>query len=454
MEHINPKRILIDTLQNHYEIRSIRGSDIIALNSKAVLYVRSSKNLGSTKNLIGKFWFGVTKSEYEKYCDQNFFIACVCTLGADEMDYLIFPSERFDEIKKEIELQSGQWKFNLLKTNEKRYFLQIPRKGKYDVTEFLNYFDFSPIEFRKIYSPPLGELQPKAVKEEAPPAAKKPMSLEEELILASRDSANPKNFELALEKFFTQLGFRCSRIGGSGETDVLVTEPVRFIVDGKSTKSGSKASINFTRIKRHMGKNNADFMVIVSVGFDPAVGRDAELERACLIDTQALIELLKIHQEFVLSPFEYLEIFKLTGIINWDKISQFKHKYEQQNESILKALILIENMDFRGRTIDEIKGRLDLYCEQRNLIKLGKNEIIKYLSFFSADVLNLVSCEDGNYSLRYTPKVAKNRLRTVIRTLCTNITESCMIPIIYPMKYGAKFIEHLIRFQMNAERRS
>lgn len=89
------------------------------------------------------------------------------------------------------------------------------------------------------------------------------MLLEEELLITSKDSSNPKNFEIALEKFFTELGFRCKRIGGSGETDILVLEPVRFIVDGKSTKADAKSAINFTRIKRHMKEKGGEFMVIV-----------------------------------------------------------------------------------------------------------------------------------------------------------------------------------------------
>ena len=420
MEHYNPKKILIDTLELYYEIKSIRGSDIIALNSKAVLYIRSSKNLGSTRSLKGKFWFGVTKSEYEKYYDQNFFIACVCMLGADQIEYIIFPSERFDEIRKEIELQSGQWKFNLLKTNEERYFLQIAKKGKYDVTEFLNYFDFSPIEFRRVYSPPLGEFKPKAVKEEAQPTAKAPVPLEDELIMTSKDSANPKNFELALEKFFTQLGFRCKRIGGSGETDVLVTEPVRFIVDGKSTKSDSKASINFTRIKRHMKKNEADFMVIASVGFDPAVGRDAELEGACLIEIGAVLKLLSIHNESALSPFDYVQIFQRHGIVDVKAVKEFELNYKKLNEPIIKVINLIRSMDFTPRPLDEIKGRLELYCEQNDLISPSRSEIIEYLAFLSSEMLNIIGCTNNNFSLRYTPRMAQERFKSVLRSLCKN----------------------------------
>jgi len=423
METFNPKQILIETLRKQYQIELIRGSDVIALNSKAVLYIRFNKNAGATKNLIGKFWFGITKSEYEKYSSQNFFIVCACVFGPDEIDYLIFPSDKFDEIKKDIALQSGQWKFNLLKTNDKRYLFQIPKKGKYDVTEFLNYFDFSPREFRRAYLPELGEFQPRVSKEEMPLIRKEPIPLEEELLMSAKDSSNPKKFELALEKFFTEIGFQCKRIGGPGETDVLVLEPIRFIVDGKSTKADAKSAINFTRIKRHMKENNGEFMVIVSVGFDPAVGRDAEIEGATLIDIQTLITILRIHREHVLSPFDYIEILRQPGIITSEKISPLQQKIEHQNNILNRSLILLENLDFTPRNVDEIKGRTDLYCEQNRILKIERWEIESLLIFLSHDLLRIVNQKDNKFSLWFTPPLSKEKLKSTIRMLCTKQLE-------------------------------
>lgn len=418
--NFNPKQILIRTLGKQYQIKAIRGKDIVALNSKAILYIRSCKNLGVTKNFLGKFWFGITKSEYEKYADENLFIVYVCVFAPTQIDYLIFPSDRFEEIKKDIKLQSGQWKFNLLKTNDKRYYLQIPRKGRYDVTEFLNYFDFTPKEFRRGYFPELGEFKPRVTKKEeliVPP--KEVVNLEDELLLTSKDSSHPKNFEIALAKFFNELGFSARRIGGSGETDVLIFEPVRFIVDAKSTKADSKSSINFTRIKRHMKKNDAEFMVIVSVGFDPAVCRDAEMEGATLIDVQTLITLLKIHREYVLSPFDYIEILKQPGIITNEKLSLLQEKIEDQNNMLIKSQVLLESLDFTPRNIDEIKGRIDLYCEQKQTPRIEKREIEKLLIFLSHDLLKIVNQKDGKYSLRFSPSLSKEKLKNTIRMLCT-----------------------------------
>lgn len=419
MKHFNPKQVLLETLKKQYQIEPIRGLDVVALNSKAILYIRYNKNAGATKNLIGKFWFGITKSEYEKYSNQNFFIVCSCVFGPNEIDYLVFPSDKFDEIKKDIALQSGQWKFNLLKTNEKRYFLQISKKGKFDVTDFLNYFDFSPREFRRAYSPSFGELKPKVIKEEIVPIPKEPIALEDELLMTAKDSSNPKNFELALEKFFREIGFPCKRIGGPGETDVLVLQPTRFIVDGKSTKADAKSTINFTRIKRHKKENKAEFMVIVSVGFDPAVVRDAKIEGATLIDIQTLITILRIHKEYVLSPFDYIKILKQPGLLNGEKLKQLRKRVEDQDKMLNRSLILLENLDFIHRNIDEIKGRTDLYCEQNQTTKIEKTEIEKLLIFLSHDLLRIVKKENNSYSLRFTSALSKEKLKSVVRMLCS-----------------------------------
>lgn len=418
MKDFNPKHVLLETLKKRYHIESLRGSDIVALNSRAILYIRYNKNAGATKNFMGRFWFGITKSEYDKYSNQNLFIVCACVFGPEKIDYLVFPADTFDEIKKDIELHSGQWKFNLLKTNEKKYLLQVSQKGKYDVTEFVNYFDFSPREFRRAYSPELGEFQDRVTKkEEIPAAPPMPVSLEDELLATAKDSINPKNFELALERVFTEIGFRCKRVSGPRETDILVLEPVRFIVDGKSTKADSKSGINFTRIKRHMKENRGEFMVVVSVGFDPAVGRDAEMEGATLIDIETLITILRIHREHVLSPLDYIELFRQPGLIGHKEVSLLQERLGHERSLLNKSLLLLENLDFAPRNIDEIKGRVDVYCEQRGIAKIERAEIESFLIFLSHELLKVVAQEDNKYSLRFTPPSAREKLKSIIRML-------------------------------------
>ncbi len=423
MTATNPKRKFLEFLRERHEITPIRGSDIVALNSKAILYLRYNKNDGPTKKYLGKFWFGITKSEYDKYHKSNLFIVCACGVSPDNVDYIVLPSEDFESIKKEIPLRSGQWKFNLFKTHDNKYQLQIAKGGIYDVTEYLGFFDFSPKEFRRTLSPSITEISAPKIDLIAEKEISKSSDLENELLVSSRDSSNPKCFELALERFFSEIGFRCNRIGGSGETDVLIYEPIRFIVDGKSTKSDSKSAINFTRIKRHMAKNNAEFMIIASVGFDPAVCRDAELEKATLLDIDSAINILKLHKENIFSPIEYIELFKIPGIINKGRLDLLRDKADVENALLSNTNILIENMDFTPRSLDEIKGRLDLYCEQNNLPSPGREEIAEFLAFLSSGMLNIVRCKNEYFSLRYTPRMAKERFKNVMRSLCKSKTQ-------------------------------
>lgn len=172
-----------------------------------------------------------------------------------------------------------------------------------------------------------------------------------------------------------------------------------------------------------MKENNAEFMVIVSVGFDPAVGRDAEMEGATLIDVQTLITILKIHREHLLSPFDYIEILRQPGIITNEKLSLLEEKIEYQSSMLTKSLILLENLDFTPRNIDEIKGRIDLYCEQKQTSRIEKREIEELLIFLSHDLLGIVNQEDGKYSLRFVPSLSKEKLKSTIRMLCAKPSE-------------------------------
>ncbi len=419
MKANNPKHELLELLAKHHEITSIRGSDIVAVNSKAILYLRYNKNAGASEKYSGKFWFGITKSEYDKYRKSNFFLVCACGFRPNEVNYIVLPCDDFETIKQNIPLRSGQWKFNLFKSYENKYFLQIAKGGIYDVTEYLNFFDFSPRELRKTFSPAIAEISAPTAEATAEKDFEEPSDLENELIVSARNSSNPKRLEVALERFFSEIGFKCKRIGGSGETDVLIYEPIRFIVDGKSTKSGSKNAINFTRIKGHMAKNNSEFMMIVSVGFDPAVCRDADLEKATLLDIDSAINILRLHYENIFPPYEYIELFRIPGIVNEQRIASLRNRSNAERKIISNTNILIDNMDFSSKSIDEIKGRLDYYCQQNKFRPLEKEEIVEALSFLEHSFLKIVGQSDEKFSLNYTPGLAKEKLKGVISHLNT-----------------------------------
>lgn len=82
-------------------------------------------------------------------------------------------------------------------------------------------------------------------------------------------------FEASIESAFRRLGFRAQRIGGSGNTDVLVQwydQEHRLrtaVVDGKSTSSGqiSHTNVSDVAISAHKDKHTAEFAAIVAPAF-------------------------------------------------------------------------------------------------------------------------------------------------------------------------------------------
>jgi hypothetical protein len=418
MSASGPKKLLLERLSARYEVKPLRGSDVLALNSVSTLYVRYNKNAGGGPSRLARFWFGVTQGEYDRYREANLFVVCICAVTPSDMDYVVFPAEVFDEIKKVIPLRAGQWKFNLQKELDGKYTLLVTGGGRYDVSDFLNYFDFAPRDFARGSQPVLREYQPPARIQEpaALPAESRPLALE--LLDSSKDSGNPKRFESALARLFRELGFVCREIGGAGETDVLVEQPVRFIVDGKSTKVGAKSSVNFTRMKRHMKENSAGFLVIASVAFDPAVARDAEMEGATLVPVESLVGLLDVHQRYALAPSVYADAFRKPGLMDGKAVQSLHEVGAGFELSIVRTLLLLEALDFTPRTADEVKGRLDLLSQQRGQPAYDKAELEAGLSLIASPIVGVVEKTSAGCRLAYAPAAARDRLRVVLRAFC------------------------------------
>jgi hypothetical protein len=406
---MNAKEELINHLSRWHTIESIRGNDVVKVNCSAILYLRYNKNSGVTENLKGKFWFGVTKSEYEKYCRENFFITCLCGVTDTEVDYLTFPRETFEEFLKKIELRSGQWKFNLLKDRQDRYYLQISNVGKIEVTEFVNYFDFSPPALKRESVPRIGDI---VLKQEAAiaPSTEEKLSLIDRLKVYAKESRYPDKFEEALTDYFNTLGFAAKKIGGPGETDILVEEPYRFVVDAKSTKQDSKGAVNFTRIKRHKVQHKARYMVVVSVSFQPAVAKDAEAEGACLVSVDVLESLYILFCQNWFSPFDLERLFSKAGLVD-DSDLDFLRDEEAKTARFKRYLqTVIKVLDFRPRGFDEIKGRLEYHCEDKNIERISEEELRRALEFLQTGYLGIVGKSGENFYLMFNQSTALEKL--------------------------------------------
>ncbi|MCX7001622.1 MAG: hypothetical protein NT106_15225 [Candidatus Sumerlaeota bacterium] len=408
---MNPKDLLIEILRKNHNVVKIRGSDIIRINSSAILYLRYNKNAGITKIYKGKFWFGITKSEYEKYSNENLYIVCVCCVTNEEIDYITFPKDVFDEIKSKIELHAGQWKFTLFKDFEGKYFLNLSNVGKFLVDDYVNCIDFSPLSLKRALTP-LPEIIAKP-EVHIHTNIEDNLSLIEQIRIYSKASDKPDKFEKSLLAYFKFLGFEAERIGGPGEPDILVKNPYVFVVDAKSTKLDSKGTINFTRIKRHKIQNNARYMIIISGCFQPAVIKDAKLENACLLNVDTLEKLYNLFNESLFSPLDIEYILSKSGLITDEDLTPLRIKRDNKKQFFQNLEKIIINMDFTPKSVEEIKGRLDYYCDINKLIPVSEKDILQAIEFLNREYIKIIDMTGSKYFLRYNKEITLSIFRRI-----------------------------------------
>jgi len=410
---MDPKKSVLKMLGRWHEVQVAWGQSIYSINCRALVYLRYSKDQGN------KFWFGVSEPIFKKYYNENFYIFFIC--GTQD-SVIVMPSMEFYKLVEDIKPSSnGEWHINIFNKNN-RYGLRVSKKGIFDVTSYLNYYDFTPSTFRKGYTPqiqgfiPIRKYEEKKEKEEV---AKEeiPVNLNEQLMMASKDSKNPAEFERVVKQAFERLGYDVELISGAGDTDILISKPYIVIIDVKTTSKDSLSHINFTRLKQHKLLHSAEYMLIISVDFAPAVVRDAEIEKASLMTAETLGKILESYEAFPFSPFLLQRLFKHVGLISSEEIAYLREQVEYTQRYLSNILLVVECVDYNHRTFDEIKGRLDYKCENLGRETIPADMLKEILDILCSPIFNVIKFEDLKYSSLFNFIGAKERIKSLVRYL-------------------------------------
>lgn len=406
----NPKNSFLKRLEGRHTIKRVYGQSFYELNSTAILYFRYSK---AHKN---QFFFGVESDDVLVHQDRNLFILFIC---GTEDEIVVLPTEDFMEMVKGSDPISNQWKVFIERRNEE-YRLRVAGKGRYDVSKNLNRFDFRPADFRSTSLPsaetfsPLGRKKKTKATIDRLPVVE---SLEDRLVASSSDSQHPVAFEKTVTEVFEKLGFKAKHIGGAGNTDVLLESPLRGIIDCKSTSVDALSHLNLSRMKRHKKENDADFLLVISKGFDRAVIRDAELEHCTLVPVDVLRELYMLSKRLTFSPLEMQPLFRKAGVItspDLEYIREAERHFKQRIDSILRV---ITALDFKPREFKEIKGRLDYEAETKHRSEMEEEELSEILSLLSSPVISIVQRSQSAYCSRYSHWQSVERLNNILKQL-------------------------------------
>jgi hypothetical protein len=400
-----PKNQLLERLRNYYDLTPIAGQSFYMLNSKAIVYFRYSK-----QHRNNTYFFGVEADDLSRFQEQNTFIIFIC---GDAERTLILASTDFLNMVQGTKPISNQWKI-LITEREGRFYLRVAGKGQFDVSSGLNCFDFTPSTFR--VSSPLAvydfrPLRREVKRERKQEAVFVPTDLSALIERLCREPEQHTRFEEELTHVFSELGLEADHIGGPGDTDILIKEPFRAIVDGKTTSEAKLSQVNFSRLKRHMHDNYAAYMMVVSVDFSPAVIQDAQAEGASLVPIEVLAAVLRQHQTVPL-PLKVIEsLFVVKGKVDGSQLHQIL--VEANNLSLLarQARATLECMDYVPRSVDEIKGRIDIHFDHVGIPRIDTALLEAILMFLSSPILGLVLQTEGKFAATMRPDLAIRRLR-------------------------------------------
>lgn len=127
-------------------------------------------------------------------------------------------------------------------------------------------------------------------------------------------------FEESIAELMAFMGFEAKKIGGSGDTDVVIHWKdedggiITAIIDGKSKSGGqvSHSDISDVAIDTHKDKNSADYVAIVGPHFSgDTILNHARKKKFSLITVEQLIEVAKASIKYGLSLQEISLIFQV-----------------------------------------------------------------------------------------------------------------------------------------------
>jgi hypothetical protein len=191
----------------------------------------------------------------------------------------------------------------------------------------------------------------------------------EQLSLTQFKSDSPNDFESAIRDAFVYLGFEGELIGGSGDSDVLLTanigqESYKISVDGKTSKSGKVigSQIDWLSLADPKKKNKANFIVVVGASFAGGNLLERALQNSVsLLRTEDLINLVQAHENFPFSLFELQDLFAGKGEIA-NQVEDLLSQNSQKRRLLEQFRVIIEEMqslqDWLGYfTFDSLAGR-------------------------------------------------------------------------------------------------
>lgn len=226
-------------------------------------------------------------------------------------------------------------------------------------------------------------------------------------------------FEEAIANIFNLMGFDAKRIGGSGDTDVIVRwkdnegKNIIAIVDGKSKSSGSvsHSDISDVAIDTHKEKNNAEYVAIIGPGFSgDTIRNHARKKGFALITDAELIEIARMSCSLGLSLQEIALIFQVPD--GFSRLEELIAARQREMDIITYVVSMFEKeQDMLG----SLSAR-DMYLLLRNTdVSPSLEELLDVFETLSQSDIGVLYSVKKVSSAENITYILKNGKRTVNR---------------------------------------
>lgn len=253
-------------------------------------------------------------------------------------------------------------------------------------------------------------------------------TLFEALSVAAKDpmaegKASGVAFEENIAEVFRYMGFDAIRIGGAGNTDVIVRwkddegEIITAIVDGKSKSTGTvtHGDISDVAIETHKEKNNANYVAIVGPGFSgDTIKNYARKKGFALITDKELADIAVNAKILGLSLVDVALLFKVPN-----GLSQLDELMNTQKRKLQIITLVINTFKQEQEAMDSLSAR-DLYFILRGTsVSPSLEELINTFELLSTEEIGVLTqikkdsaTENNTYSMRNEIQIV-NRLRAL-----------------------------------------
>ena len=246
---------------------------------------------------------------------------------------------------------------------------------------------------------------------------------------SANDSSHPDRFELAARDAFAFLGFQAERLGGSGQTDVLLdaalgqSDSYRVVVDCKTSASGSVSDhqVDWVTLSEHKIKHDANHILLVAP--NPSGNRlvtRASQYGVTVMSADQLAGLCRQHGKTPLGLDDYRSLFTNGGSLEMQAVGE---RAEEVKRIVTLAAAVCEAIRERSAVFGRLSARdLFLILSDKSVAEgTTEDELQALLDTLASPLLAVLNgSKNDGYRVTTSTEVAQRRIEIVGQQLSTS----------------------------------